>query len=416
MAWYTTATPLTLTNPGAETGDTTGWTDVSGTLSVRTATPPPYAGGYYFRSGSSTTNEGYTTASIPAEFYTDVDAGIIFLELSWWQRHYDALYDPMAMGIAFYDSTPSLISRTDADETQVGWEAWVNRTLALAVPSTTRSIRIYYTATRTQGTTTDAYFDDVAVNLLEGVQFTGDIADDHAIGDALLLGFRSVIGTFETSPAIGDMDATGDVETTGLLQADALLGAGAIVAWNDFSGQLAGARINYVMDVSGGAADLRVPISSWQATLQTDRKCYLQCVIPAVEDYIAELTARYNAGGDFWVSRLATLDDDSTFEYVMARAPLSLIRYDRGSLRYSCTLSAYTDAITAVSNPTFYTRTLEGVRMTSYTQDVRVRCDIDWLLRPGHLATGGGFTFTVAYISYFVNAQDAYMDVGSRST
>lgn len=50
--------PVTLTNPGAESGTTAGWTDVAGNLTIRTSDPAPHSGTYYF-SGNDAQNIAY---------------------------------------------------------------------------------------------------------------------------------------------------------------------------------------------------------------------------------------------------------------------------------------------------------------------------------------------------------------------
>lgn len=46
-------TPITLINAAAETGNTAGWANVIGGIGVRSASPSPYAGSYYFTGGTS---------------------------------------------------------------------------------------------------------------------------------------------------------------------------------------------------------------------------------------------------------------------------------------------------------------------------------------------------------------------------
>jgi hypothetical protein len=191
------------------------------------------------------------------------------------------------------------------------------------------------------------------------------------------------------------------------------LGAALALGAHDFTGQLGGTTTYYVCDISGAAQLLRVPISSWQATLQLDRQQYLQVVIPAVTDYVGEISAR-QATGEFIVSRGArTADGDTLIEYEMARAPLQTVRYDRGPERYTCTMSGYSAAAAAI--PGLGTVALQSVRMISITDAIRVRCAIDWLLTPGQTVTADGRSFTADYISYYCEATDSYMDVGERA-
>lgn len=52
---------ITVVNPGAETGDTTGWTNELGAIDARTtgSGPASHSGGYYFHGGTSATTRAY---------------------------------------------------------------------------------------------------------------------------------------------------------------------------------------------------------------------------------------------------------------------------------------------------------------------------------------------------------------------
>ena len=63
--------------------------------------------------------------------------------------------------------------------------------------------------------------------------------------------------------------------------------------------------------------------------------------------------------------------------------------------------------------PAAYDRALTGLRTVSSGSSLRVRCAVDWLLRPGHRAYVQGVPFVVRYINYYAPAGfDSYMDVG----
>ncbi len=60
-------------------------------------------------------------------------------------------------------------------------------------------------------------------------------------------------------------------------------------------------------------------------------------------------------------------------------------------------------------------RVLREVRaIFTQASGLRVRCGVDWLLRPAQLASVDGVPFVVAYINYYVSDGDQYMDVGER--
>lgn len=185
----------------------------------------------------------------------------------------------------------------------------------------------------------------------------------------------------------------------------------AVSLFHDWTNALASNQPEqYVCDLIGSAT-YRLPISSWQATVQSGRASYLSIVVPAVGNYLENINAE--SDGTIRVSRVSRTIRGETVEKEMASAPISDIRTDRGPLRYSCSISGYGDPVESGAGES---RTLEGVRsISSQINTHRARAGIDWLLRPGHTVIAGDVSFTVAYINYYVNLTDAYMDVGSRS-
>jgi len=184
-----------------------------------------------------------------------------------------------------------------------------------------------------------------------------------------------------------------------------------VLAFNDWSLLTLNIPSRYVMKVTGSPV-LEIPISSWQATLQTDRENFLQCVVPASATYLDELSAR-QATEEFIIYRSADLNG-VTLESEMARAGIDTLRSDRGPFRSTVTMQGFT---TAFSGAIDRTVTLSDIRSISQTpgSSTRVRAAIDWYLRPGQTCTAEDLTFTVNFINYYVTSSgDAYMDVGSR--
>jgi hypothetical protein len=190
------------------------------------------------------------------------------------------------------------------------------------------------------------------------------------------------------------------------------LGAALVDAFHNFSAAVEGRPLVYVVDLDTLAGRVRVPISSWQATLQTEQSNYLQVVIPACEPFLAQI----NAATRVRVSRRCVLLDGTAFEYQMAAVPLQTVTTARGPNNYTATLSGYSaGSVLSGSPPLLTARTLTDVR-TIFTAPggLRVRCAIDWLLRPGQIAFVNSAPFVVAYINYYVSDGDQYMDVGER--
>jgi len=191
------------------------------------------------------------------------------------------------------------------------------------------------------------------------------------------------------------------------------LQAAHVVAHTDFTGLLGNALSVYVMDLITPTGTVRVPMSSWQATLQTGASNYVQCVVPACTMWVAALAA----ATEFVIYRRAVLPSGEAIEQEMARAPASTAQYDRGPARHTCTLSGYSTAFVANAEPdAAYDRTLTGVRSVSSGSSMRVRCAVDWLLRPGQRAFVDGTPLLVGYINYYApSGFDSYMDVGEQA-
>jgi len=193
-----------------------------------------------------------------------------------------------------------------------------------------------------------------------------------------------------------------------------MIGAPAVVSQNDFTNQLDETAPNlYVMDLVTPGGLVRVPISSWQATLQTDVQSYVQCVVPAATDWVPDI----EAATEFVISRVGMLLNGDAVEYEMARAPAQTVSLNGGSYNYTATISGYTAALESVEDPpASLDRTLTGVRTVSRNSgNTRVRCDIDWLLRPGQRAYLDAEPIIVSFTNYYVPGFDQYMDIGDRA-
>lgn len=186
----------------------------------------------------------------------------------------------------------------------------------------------------------------------------------------------------------------------------------ALRAYHDYSLQVGESVTRYVLDLVTPGGPVRVPISSWQATLQVGMSNYLQAVVPACAPWVDAI----GAATEFVVLRQASRAGAVVLEQELARAPMQTPRYDRGPQRFTCTLAGYADgfAVPIEGEPQIQ-RTLTAVRSVSVTPGARrVRCAVDWLLRPGHRVTAEAEVFDAAYINYYCTGADAYMDVGER--
>lgn len=227
-------------------------------------------------------------------------------------------------------------------------------------------------------------------------------------------GATATPGRIEVATPLGQPAVRGDgLLQAGLVAVPTVLGSARPIAQHDFTGFIPdGQPLRYVMDLITPGGRVRAPISSWQATLQTEQANYLQCVVPACEPFVSAI----NAATRFEVLRKANLSNGLPIEYVMAAAPLDTVSTAQGTINFTATLSGYSPGLVLVGTPPPSTnRVLQGVR-TVFTQPggLRVRCSIDWLLRPGQFAVLDGAPFLVSYINYYVTDGDQYMDVGER--
>jgi len=227
---------------------------------------------------------------------------------------------------------------------------------------------------------------------------------------ALTRGYLSDSG-LPRSPSIYGYLVHGRISDAGLPSAPLIDG------FTDFTPYLSDAQTHrYMMDMITPSGVVRVPISSWQATLQTDAASYVGCVIPNCALWLATI----NTATSFVISRLARLDDGSTFEVQLATAPVETVQIDQGPTNYTASISGYTNTFANIDDPDArYDRTLQSVRsISNYSSGARVRCSLDWLLRPGQRAFYAETSLIVSYMNMYVTQSastiQAYMDVGER--
>lgn len=238
----------------------------------------------------------------------------------------------------------------------------------------------------------------------------GGLTDPGPLGAPSMFAGHGTVGRIAVRGVLGTEAFVGAAPVLGLASDFGLPRPPDIVALHDFTPALVGILSSYVMDLTTPDGVIRVPISSWQATLQTGARNYTQCVVPACLPLVDDL----NDATSFSISRRAVLSDGQVLEYEMAQAPVESLQFYRGAERYTCTISGYSDAFTADTDPpATFDRTMTGVRSISSSSGTsRARCDIDWLLRPGHRAFAAGTEIVVGWINYYINGSDAFMDIG----
>lgn len=227
-------------------------------------------------------------------------------------------------------------------------------------------------------------------------------------GDARALG--SMVHGRVSASLLGEPRALG-LAVYGRASVASVLGQPAAVALVDFTASLDPLAPTYwVADLITPGGLVRVPITSWQATLRLGEPGSAQCVITAATDYIDDILA----ATEFVVSRRAALLVGGVMEAQMIRAPISQVSTARGPINFTVTLLGDLPASSLPAGSTVPERALADVRTVStYDGYTRVRAAVDWLLRPGHVALLDEEAISVETISYYV-AFDAYMDLADR--
>lgn len=192
------------------------------------------------------------------------------------------------------------------------------------------------------------------------------------------------------------------------------LGFGGARAWalHDFTAALVDSPERCTADLITPDGPVRVPISSWQATVQTGFKDYGQCVIPACAPYLDII----DDATEIVIYRRGLLTDGRYLDACVVRVPLQTAAFAQSPRSFTATLSGYADAYTLEGIPPFSGRTLPGVQSVfTSAAGRRVRGQLDWLIRPGHVVQAHGSPLTVAYINFTAGPNALFMDLGERS-
>ena len=160
-----------------------------------------------------------------------------------------------------------------------------------------------------------------------------------------------------------------------------------------------------------GINSVRVPMMYLQATLNSRRSNFLSVVLPSDDSFIPLITERL--GGTFAVIRGVLKSGGTVREVEMFEAPISLPGRSIGPTSSSIPLSGYTPAYVPTGALAGITRRLQHIRTITTGVETRIRCAVDWWLKPGMIADTGTFTFEVGYINYYVTDNDAYCDIGA---
>lgn len=163
-------TNLTLINPSAETGDSSGWGAVAGSTlftainTVGSGWPGPKAGSYYFAAGNVASVKMQQDVDI-SSYAGAVDSNLVQAKLDFWLAGYDAIYDYPSIFLKALDVTNAIITSTSMEEVLLN-TTWMSRSICLNVPPGTRKLRVEFWGTRESGSNNDVYVDEISLALV----------------------------------------------------------------------------------------------------------------------------------------------------------------------------------------------------------------------------------------------------------
>lgn len=167
-----------IVNPGAELDPTTnGWTQIGGNWQRSNGTPfygekIPKAGSYHFYAGDNNTAGGELYQDINVSTNAvNIDNGSATYTFSGWIANY-ALYNDHAQLIVEYKNASG--NNLDIYDTGLVNDAnWVKKTDVKIAPSGTRFIRIRLITYYDSGTSSDGYFDDLSLTVVNATSPLG---------------------------------------------------------------------------------------------------------------------------------------------------------------------------------------------------------------------------------------------------
>ncbi len=159
-----------LINPGAETGDLTGWTKggVSNPFVDNGSFDPginPHSGRFDFVGGTGafgTLTQNVSLAGAPGVTDAQIDSGIVSAQVSFWEQglNQGPTSDNGFVSLTFRDANNSVLGTVSTPVIDSHDLTWENFTGSFAVLAGTRSIDYTMNFTRHVGSDNDAFFDD----------------------------------------------------------------------------------------------------------------------------------------------------------------------------------------------------------------------------------------------------------------
>ena len=184
-AFAQTVTSNLLANPGAESGNLTSWTLISGAPMVDTGTfnpgINPLTGGFDFTGGSnnalgqlSQTIDLIGTGQVTA---FQLDAGTTTADVSFWEQglNQGSPSDNAAIKLTFLDASTALLSTVTTATIDSHTGSWTNGLQSFLIPVGTRYITYTMLFERNVGSDNDSYLDDNNLTLTIAVPEPGSL-------------------------------------------------------------------------------------------------------------------------------------------------------------------------------------------------------------------------------------------------
>lgn len=151
---------LTLTNPGAETGDATGWTSRIGNGPKITYDPGfAYGGDYYFAGATSSTFAWWEQeVSFPASVIDEIEAGQALLRWGGFKNGFSDA-DASRWVIEFLDAADNLVGYYSTDFTDL--TGWTDEHAQARIPETATKARLGVQGLKYSGTELSSYLDNL---------------------------------------------------------------------------------------------------------------------------------------------------------------------------------------------------------------------------------------------------------------
>ena len=180
-----------LFNPGAETGDTSGWAHsdffvTTSSQSQSSGTVYPYSGDYFFSMAPDGSLYEYGSQIIDVSLYSEIidTGGAPYDATFWFQNEYlgGDTSDTGKLTIIFYDSTGIFLSQDDTGELRhTDSNYWSLEGLFGNIPIGTRSVEFLFEGFTHYGIVVNAFFDEASF-VMFCLDSDGDGFSDEACG------------------------------------------------------------------------------------------------------------------------------------------------------------------------------------------------------------------------------------------